>query len=220
MEAGLPLMEVKKALGFDISKITGLLLSHIHGDHSKYVKQYLNAGITVLSGKETLEALDVLNNINAKTVVPEKGYRLGNFRIIPFPANHDVTCLAFYISHPESGNILFATDTYYLDYTFPGLNHILIEANYSDHILEENIFSGKVHSSMRPRLLQTHMELSTVLTTLKANDLSEVINIVLIHLSDGNSNELKFITEVVQSTGRQVYAAKKGLVIKFNKTPY
>jgi phosphoribosyl 1,2-cyclic phosphodiesterase len=42
---------------------------------------------------------------------------------------------------------------------------------------------------------------------LKANDLSKVQQIVLIHLSDGNSDEALFKTEIQKLTGKPVYVA-------------
>ena len=40
IEAGLPFMEVKKALNFNVMKIVGMISSHEHGDHYKYFEQY------------------------------------------------------------------------------------------------------------------------------------------------------------------------------------
>ena len=55
---------------------------------------------------------------------------------------------------------------------------------------------------------------------LKANDLSAVNNIVLIHLSDTNSNEKQFQKEVFEATQKNVSVATNGMVIDFNKTPF
>lgn len=55
---------------------------------------------------------------------------------------------------------------------------------------------------------------------LSANDLTAVNNIVLIHLSDGNSNEKQFKKEVYELTGKNVYVASNGMNLKFNKTPF
>ena len=150
----------------------------------------------------------------------EKGYKLGGFKIIPFKVYHDVPTFGFLISHPETGSILFATDTFMLDYNFPGLSHVILEANYADDIVEENIISGKLFSGMRARLMETHMEIQTTKNILSEMDLTKVMNIVLIHLSSGNSDRARFITEIQRVSGKQVYAAQKGMEIDFNKQPY
>lgn len=221
IEAGVRLKSVKEALNFNLSGIAGCVVSHRHGDHSKYIKEYAIAGIPILANEDVIgKQSNLISSTLCKILEPMKGYKVGNFKIIPFPVEHDVPCLGFLLSHPEAGNILFATDTYMLEYTFRDLNHILIEANYFDDGLEDNIISGRVHPSQRPRLLQTHMELQTCKDILMANDLSDVISIVLLHLSNDNSDEERFIQEVRSITGKQVYAAKRGLIIEMNKIPY
>ena len=37
IEAGIPFMEVKKILNFNVRKIAGVVVSHSHGDHAKYI---------------------------------------------------------------------------------------------------------------------------------------------------------------------------------------
>jgi len=150
-----------------------------------------------------------------------KQFLVGNFKILPFAAKHDAAePLGFFINHAESGNILFATDTYYLPCTFSNLSNILIESNYRMDILEENTRSGSISFTQRNRTLQSHMSYETCMKTLLANDLSKVNNIVLIHLSDGNSNSQDFKEGIRKATGKTVYVADKGMEILFNKTPF
>lgn len=221
IEAGIRLKSVKGALNFSLTGIAGCLVSHRHGDHAKYIKEYATSGIPILTSRDVIDRQDpLIARTMCRELLPGKGYKTGNFKIIPFSVEHDVPCLGFLISHPETGNILFATDTYMLEYTFRDLNHILIEANYFDDRLEDNIVSGRIHPSQRPRLLQTHMELQTCKDILLANDLTKVVNIILLHLSSDNSDEEKFVREVREITGKQVFAAKKGLTVNMNTTPY
>jgi len=221
IEAGVRLKQIKEALNFKLSGIAGCVVSHRHGDHCKYLKEYAMAGIQILTSEDVLKSQpELIASTMGRVLQPMKGYKAGNFKIIPFSVSHDVPCYGYLLSHPETGNILFATDTFMLEYTFKDLNHILIEANYFDDGLEDNIISGRVHPSQRPRLLQTHMELQTCKDILLANDLNNVISIVLLHLSNDNSNEETFVREVQNITGKQVYAAKRGLTINMNKLPY
>ncbi len=55
---------------------------------------------------------------------------------------------------------------------------------------------------------------------LKANDLRQVNNIVLIHLSDSNSDEKQFVKEITELTYKNVCAAVNGMEIDFKKTPF
>ena len=116
--------------------------------------------------------------------------------------------------------MLFATDTYFLPYKFEGLTNILIECNYREDILKRNIESGKIPPSHYNRLLESHMSFATCKEALLANDLRKVNNIVLIHLSDGNSNAEEFQKDIHLATGKAVHIADRGLKINFNKTPF
>ena len=207
LEAGVSLLQLKKALDFQIQKIQGCLVSHSHKDHCRYVKPYADAGIDILGPGEIF---DSLHNRFHK-IFPKKGYKLGNFKVLAFPLLHDTTCYGYLIDHPDTGRIAFITDTYLCEYVFPGLHHIIIEANYADDILEENIMLGIERPAKRERLLTSHMEIKSTKAFLKAQDLSQVRSILLIHLSDTNSHARRFHHEITVVTGKQVYVAYPGL---------
>lgn len=223
LEAGLPLKDVKEALKFDLSRVVGGVVSHLHDDHSKYANDYLKNGVTLFMNMDTAMHLSKENDrLGGLTHVIEAGkqYTIGEFKVIPFSVKHDVPCLGFLINHPESGNILFITDTHYIPNTFKGLNQILIEANYEERILNENLIDGKIDNMRYQRVIHSHMSLETCVEALKANDLKGVQNIVLIHLSPQNSDASLFKSRVVEATGKNVHIALKGLVIDFNKEPF
>ncbi len=221
LECGLPLKDVKEALNFDLSKVVGGLLSHLHGDHSKCASDFIKNGISLWANKETIEHITNRKYSSFVNIIEaEKQYTIGEFKVIPFSVKHDVPCLGFLINHPESGNILFVTDTHYIPNTFKGLNQILIEANYEAQILDDNLWNGKIDNTRYQRVLRSHMSLETCIDALKANDLTGVQNIVLIHLSPQNSNAELFKNKVVEATGKNVHIALKGLTIDFNKNPY
>lgn len=41
IEAGCKLIEVKKAIDWQIGKVVGCLVSHRHGDHAAHIKEYM-----------------------------------------------------------------------------------------------------------------------------------------------------------------------------------
>ena len=213
LEAGVKLHQVKQKLNFQLNSIRGCLVSHAHKDHARYVPEYANAGINILAPDDVFTGYH--NRFHP--VIEGKGYKLGNFKVIPFKVLHDITCYGYLINHPASGNIVFLTDTYLCEYVFPDLKHIIIEANYADDILEENILFGSERPAKRERLLTSHMEIKSTKAFLKAQDLSLVQNIILIHLSDNNSHARRFHHEITALTGKQVYVAHPGLEIDLSK---
>ena len=226
IEAGVRFLEVKKALRFKINSIVGAIISHSHNDHAKYIGELVNSGVMVLALAETLEAKQLLGAPFTHAIEPLHGVKVGDFKIMPIALNHsnnDGTrcgCLGFVIDHSESGRILFVTDTMTLNMVVPRMNHIMIEANYADDILTRNIENGRVPPSMRSRLLKSHMEIGTTKLILQDNDLSGVNNIILIHLSDGNADEARFVREISELTGKCVYAAIAGMTINLSLEPY
>ena len=217
IEAGVKLLEAKKAVGFNISKVVGCIVTHQHNDHAGYVQEYAKAGVVVLALSSVIESKKLVRNY--KTIEIGKGYMLGNFKVLPFEVMHDVPCVGYLIEHPECGKVLFVTDTYAMQYRFTGVTHWLIEANYADDILTDNILEGRIPQAMRRRLLTSHMELNNTKEVLISSDLSKTRNIVLIHLSDGNSDERRFIAECKAATGKCVVAANAGMVINFDVIP-
>lgn len=223
LEAGVAYSEVMKSLDFNISRVAGCLISHEHGDHCKEVGKFLDARIPVFASIGTIEHCKQMQGRLTKAQVIEDGivYEIGNFKVQAFDVQHDCAePFGFLIHHNETGMVLFATDTYYLAYTFKGLNNILIECNYRLDILEENIAKGLIPEQLRARTMESHMSYETCKETLLANDLKAVNNIVLIHLSSGNSNAKEFQQGIKEATGKSVHIASKGMKLNFGKTPF
>lgn len=216
IEAGIRFLDVKKALCFQLRKVAGCLITHQHNDHAKYMKSMADSGFHILALPDVLTAKGV-NGSRVKALELGKGYKFGNFKVVAFPACHDVPCVGYLIDHPETGRILFLTDSCMCEYIFPGLNHVLIECNYSDRKLIESINAGHTLPFQRNRLLTSHMELETCKGILAANDLSNVSNVVLLHLSKDNGDEPVFISEIQKATGKVVYVAKPGLTIQMER---
>lgn len=223
LEAGVKLMEIKKALDFNISQIVGALITHEHGDHAAFAKEYINAGIATFMSEGTKKALKIKkSDLDAKTISPPALYKIGQYTVIPFDAEHDAQePLGFLISHPIAGKILFATDTADLDkYEFRGLNHIMIEANYSQEIAEKRMMAGSLNARHHARVESTHMSIEQVQEFLERTDRSQLKNIILLHLSDGNADAAKFQSEIERQTGVRTTIADKGIEINLSKNPF
>lgn len=199
IEAGVPVIDVKKALDFQISKIAGVVVSHEHKDHAKYVSEYPKVGIPVFKPYEIVAA-----PVNY----------LGNFEIRHFSVVHDVECYGFLITHKEFGRLLFTTDTEYIKYRFKNLNHVLVEANYSKDLISE------YHKALGDRVKLSHMEINTTCDFLRTNNNPNLYNVVLLHLSDHTSNEQQFMDKVKKVVNCNVYVATKGLEIDLNTEPF
>lgn len=212
LEAGISIKEIKQALKFNISQVVGCIITHEHQDHSKSAIDLHNMGIPVYATKGTREALKLPQD-DACTMVPEvTTVKAGGFIITAYDAKHDAAEPCIYlIFHPRMGNMLFATDTYLIPYDFRGLQHYLIEANYSEKILNEKVEKGELHVKLAQRIIKSHLSLERVLNQVRNSE--EFQTITLIHLSDSNSNAEEFKKEVQRATGKPVYIADTGLKV-------
>lgn len=210
IEAGARYKEMLAGLGYKIETVNGMIVSHEHKDHSKYIEQYLKKGLLVHMPRSMKNNLDLSYVYNAISVDIGVTYELGNFTIKPFELVHSVDCLGYYIYHKDLGKMLFITDTEYVKYRFNklGINHIVVEANYSKELLNR----GKVNSN---HVLKGHMEINTTTNFLKENDTDNLKNVVLVHLSDSNSDERLFyeLTTKVVHEGVRVTIASAGLSV-------
>lgn len=208
LEAGVSSKEVMKAINFDLKKVVGVLVTHEHQDHSKYIKEWRDRNIKIFASKGTQKAID-LRFYNYNHCSHLALFQAGNFKILPFDVQHDCNePLGFLIYHPDMGNLLFATDTFYLKYCFANLNHIMIECNYCESLLSA---SDKPY---KDRVLGSHMSLETCVECLQANDLSKTESIVLMHLSDYHSDEILMRQTVIAATGINTIIADKGVEIE------
>jgi len=149
-----------------------------------------------------------LSGHRVKIIEPMKSIQVGTWAVLPFETQHDCPgAVGFLLVNSLNERLLFATDTYYIKYKFVGLNIIAVECNYALDILNANIKAGAVPDAMKNRLLQSHFSLGNVKEFLKANDLSLVTEIHLLHLSGDNSDASRFKREIQELTGKVVYVA-------------
>jgi len=206
LDAGIPINRLQEALDFKLLALGGCLVTHAHGDHSKAVPALLRLGVDVYTSQGTIDACGFAGHrIHAVKALGE--LRIGSLSVLPFDVQHDAPePLGFLITSKATGDkLLYFTDTYYIKYCFAGLTHIMAECNYSEDGIMRSVAAGYIPLELVPRLFKSHMSLEHLLEMLKANDLSKVKQIYLLHLSYNNGDEELFKAEVQKLTGTEVY---------------
>lgn len=205
LECGLSHKKLKKLVGFTLSEVTGCLISHEHKDHSSCVKDLIASGITVYMSSGTAEALELEGaTLDAAQAMEHKQqFTIGTIDVVPFTTFHDAKePLGFLFRSREDGDILaFATDTVNLNYRFPGVNILAVEANYDKNILQR---CERMPEKVRHRITNTHMEIDVLCDYLRKLDLTACREIYLLHLSDATSHEGHFINKVSRAVPRHV----------------
>lgn len=207
LECGIPFAKLIKALRFDISKLSGCLVTHEHKDHSHAIADVLRYGIDVYCSGGTAEACKVVGHHNLHVVTVMKPVVLPGFSVLPLRAEHDAAEPLLYLIRGSGFLLLFATDTYYIRYKMPeDLTHIMVECNYDMQRLNENINGREINPVRKHRILYSHMNLATLKGFIKANDFKRLQRIFLIHLSNDNADTSLFVEEIEKLTGVPVTA--------------
>lgn len=209
IECGIRIGEIRQGCDFKLSKMDACLISHEHGDHCKSVKDIMKAGIDCYATAGTWEAINLPGKHHRQhTIAPTKQFKIGSWAIMPFETEHDANePVGFLMASSTGAKVLYLTDSYYCRYRFGGLTHVMVECNYHYPILLDNIEAGLVSPAQKKRILRSHFSLENVITFLCACDLSRVEEIHLLHLSNDNSDEAVFQSEVEKATGKPVYIA-------------
>ena len=202
IDPGLPIAQIKKALNFGLNEINYCLLSHSHNDHSKGTAELMKMGIDVYTGTPTIESLG-LEGHRVHPIEPMKQFSIGSFQVLPFSIPHDAPNLGFLLQSGKD-KFLFLIDCTYCPYKFSGLTGIDIGINYDSDIMQNNIQKGHLNPALGRRIMANHMSLSTALDFFKAQDLSKVQIIHVLHCSESNLDKEKTKKEIQKLTGKLI----------------
>lgn len=201
LDCGLSYRKILRAMPIDVQMV---LLSHEHLDHAKSAGELIRRGYDVGMSKGTADALGLKGYTRLKSLEQRE---TGGWLIVPFEVEHDAAePLGFLIeSKSTGGKAVFIVDSAIVDYDFTGITHWLIECNYSEEILSQS----EKKEWLKDRIRGSHFSLDNLKTFLQTSDLSKTEAIYLLHLSDSNSDEKRFIAEVQAVTGVPVYAGQR-----------
>ena len=204
LDCGMPFIETKKALNFNIRGIVGAVVTHVHGDHHAYAHEYEAAGIPVWKPYENTD----------KTTL-QASNQMGKFTVQSFGVVHDVPCVGYLIKHPDIGKMIYVSDTEYIKYKFNDLNIILVEMNHSDEYIDRNA-AKFAHTK------KGHMEKQTTLDFIKANARHNLNHVVLCHLSPDGSNPVEFrdAVKAIVEPWVTVDVAVPGLIVNLDEVPF
>lgn len=211
LEAGIPAKKILSGYLDLLPRVAGCLITHEHQDHAKGAAELAARGIDLWMTSGTFQGItDRYGAINhpyrVQIIRAGLQFNLASWIILPFETRHDAAEPCGYLLYSTAARekLLFATDTYYIPNTFRGLNIVMVECNYSLPLLDESIAAGRVPESMKPRLLRSHFGLENVKDFLRANDMSTVRRIYLVHLSENNGNAKFFKREIERAAGKPV----------------
>lgn len=221
VECGVKPEVMMRRTAVPISRIAGALVTHEHGDHAGFADRYAALGVPIYASRGTLAALRFNPGASLRPVQALQTFHVGEFTVSAFDTRHDAAePLGFIIEHPEAGRILFLTDTAFCPYDFRALclDHMLVEANYDDALLDGNVANGLVDAARAARTRHDHMSLRAACELIRADQTAELKTVVLIHLSGQNADPAEFARKAAETAlFARIEVASGGLSIALNK---
>ncbi len=212
IECGLPIKDIRKCLGTQMNKIDGVLVSHEHKDHSKAIHEFLKVGIDIYTSKGTLTAIRAEKSPYIHFCESGKVINIGDITVLPFKTNHDATEPLGFVLRDTEDIVLFATDTYNIEYFINGVTKLMIECNHSYEIIDKKVAAGTLDKKRAERLIRSHFSFENLKNWLKRNDLTGLKEIYLLHLSKTNANPVQFRKEIEELTGVPTYIADENIL--------
>ena len=208
IECGIRVQGLRERLRFGLASLGACLLSHEHADHARSARDILRAGVDLYATQGTIDALG-LEGHRLRPIRAHQQVRIGTWTVLPFDTVHDAAEPVGFLLASGAAKVLYFSDSAYCRYRFRALTHLMVEANWSGELLDNNVREGVIDETLAARIRRNHMSLERLLQMLAANDLSRVEAIWLLHLSDQNSDEEMFARRVREVTGRPVYVAAR-----------
>ncbi len=191
LECGIRWQSIEEALDYDLSNIAACCLTHEHLDHSKAIKDVLQAGIDVYASRGTLSALGVDSERRAHAIEDGTLVRLDDFEILAFALNHDAVEPLGYIIRADCEYLFFAPDASHITQKFNlAFNIIAIECSFDMAVLEARVKAGDINEELAKRIHANHMEKQRVIRYIEdCCDRSHCREIHLLHM--GNIDKKK-----------------------------
>lgn len=179
LDAGLPINEIKKGIGFDVANLKGAVVSHGHLDHSRStekLKQFTPVWQPYLIDKPRLHT------------------HLGEFDIQSFPLPHNGVENRGFVIRVDGQTICYLTDLEYCGYSLASQNidTMIVECNYMKELVPDDL-PNKTHKILG------HAELETTIGILQDN-LRTLKHVILVHMGQGTLDRekaMQCIREVV-----------------------
>ena len=195
-----------KSNGVGMQMIKGILLTHDHNDHIKYVYKILrnNKGISLFCTNRVMNGILRHHNVSRRIkdyhvpVFKEIPFKVGDFEITAFETSHDGTDnMGFSLEH-HGRRFVLATDmgavTTRAKHYISQANFLVVEANYDLKMLVQ----GPYPEHLKARIITTtgHMDnedTAKLLTNVYHDGMSHVF---LCHLSKENNTPEKALAVI------------------------
>lgn len=203
--------------GVGMSRVKGILLTHDHNDHIKYVYKFLrnHKGLSLFCTNRVMNGILRHHNVSRRIkdyhvpIFKEIPFKVGDFEVTAFEVSHDGNDnMGFSLSY-GGRNFVLATDmgtvTPRARHYISLARHLVVEANYDLQMLIEGPYPE--HLKTRIVTASGHMDNEETARLLKEIYHPGLRHVFLCHLSKENNTPLKarsVVKHALESLGLKV----------------
>jgi len=187
-----------------------------HSDHAKYLKEFLKYRIRFYMSQGTKKALNIEDIYAYHLSVPRTKIIMPSDLLPPLlltiiPVKHDAKEPTAFIIDYKDVIIAYLVDlklgNEYLELEKFDPTHIIIECNYIDSIIEENVNKGKINLSLYKRITKYHSSLEDTKKFLQElqKHSPNLEQVYLTHISEVNGDPDIIKEEIQKILGVEVY---------------
>lgn len=245
IDAGVDPQKVERELsnhGIQMTKVRGVVLTHDHGDHVRYVYSFLrnNRHMLAYCTPKTMNGLLRRHSISRRireyhrAIYKEFEFTVGNFTITPFEVSHDGTDNVGYFIVHGNRTMAVATDlgciTDRARFYMSRVNALVIESNYDLDMLRNGAYPD--HLKARIEADNGHLDNKVSAAFVAEAWTPELRHVFLCHLSHDNNRPEKAFNahrdamraahpEVSVGDGTQEHLSDLQIVVlpRFDATP-
>lgn len=192
LDAGMPYSRLSKAVNLKL--VTHLLLTHKHGDHFKDTtirKLFVSTDIVFVCADFLVEELLKLKITKDRIFIVDVGkvYEVGNFKISPVLAYHDVPNIGYRL-YKEGKKHLHITDTGTVEgIVAKNYDSVTLECNHCALKALELIEEAKAQGEFEhlTRAMQNHLSVQKAIEFCKLNDIKKITPV---HVGESTRKEV------------------------------
>lgn len=213
LDMGLPWQEILHGLNYDLASVSLALASHNHhADHTKSIVHCINSGIPTFANQDICDHYKGCNLIENGKALLVDGWKVQTFDLI-----HNAPNNAFVIDTIDGVRVLYCTDTQYIPKRVKGVNVAIIEANFDEEVLIENMCENiEIRSQF-----ENHHSLDKCIEYLRSIYSKNLMSVILWHPSSTNLDKKKAVERVKYELGfDNVYMAESGLEVELSNSEF
>lgn len=212
LDLGIPYKDILRGAEYNLSTCVSACVTHRHSDHVKSLFHFIENGIPCFANQDICDHYKGCNLIENGKASLVDGWKVQTFDLV-----HNAQNNAFVIDTIDGVRVLYCTDTQYIPKRVRGVNVAIIEANFDEEVLIENMCENiEIRSQF-----ENHHSLDKCIEYLRSIYSKDLMSVILWHPSSTNLDKKKAVERVKYELGfDNVYMAESGLEVELSNSEF